>query len=137
MVRSSSSVLPHQHNNPAEMNYRSISEDTALEEDRLSQTAMSFLHLPQTTNRPQENHTQRKQVSATAKSTNSTYRSQAPNYTKQDQAACLLICISFFFYLWLLRHSPSPSTPETPVPSLRSTATPMNYANPLVLFRVP
>lgn len=40
-----------------------------------------------------------------------------------------------FFYLLLLRHARSPSMPRTPVSLLRSTATLMNYANPLVFVR--
>lgn len=52
----------------------------------------------------------------------------------------VLICfslVSFFVYLWLLRHARSPTMPRTLASPPRSTATVMNYANPLVLFRVP
>lgn len=48
-----------------------------------------------------------------------------------------LYVIFFFFpfYLWLLRHARSPTMPGTPVSPLRSTATVMNYANPLVFVQ--
>lgn len=49
----------------------------------------------------------------------------------------VLIFFSFFVYLRLLRHARSPTVPRTLVSPHRSTATVMNYANPLVLFRVP
>lgn len=41
----------------------------------------------------------------------------------------------FIIYLWLLRHARSPTMPRTPVSPLRSTATVMNYANPLVFVQ--
>lgn len=47
----------------------------------------------------------------------------------------LYVVVFLFFYLCLLRHARSPTMPGTPVSPLRSTATVMNYANPLVFVQ--
>lgn len=79
-----------------------------------------------------EEFTQRRSsLNHNANSTSSGYRSKLLTYTK-TRAGCVLF---FFIYLWLLRHARSPTMPGTPVSPLCSTATVMNYANPLVFVQ--
>ena len=87
----------------------------------------------------------RKQAIPTTSSPSSGYRSKLLITQKQEQVVrwfffvvfFFFICLflGFFFYLWLLRHARSPTMPGTPVSPLRSTATVMNYANPLVFVQ--
>lgn len=78
-----------------------------------------------------------KQSSATTNSTSSEERSKLLITQKQEQVQEQVVCnfLFFPFYLWLLRHARSPTMPGTPVSPLRSTATVMNYANPLVFVQ--